>query len=187
MMRSMRATTTAAMTSSRHRAATWPPCSVCVAQLAAALLAAIVASPAAAEPIVPPVYKCKQASGAVLYADYPCKDGAVVDIRPGVAAPDASEQLARARDELDRAAARRQALDAAAALRRDEIDWQREAAAAQAVGTAAYASDNSYVPAYGFYGPYANPRAHRPIARPRLDPPRVAERRVPAVIRRPSP
>jgi len=130
-------------------------------------------------------YKCPQAGGAVLYADYPCKGGAVVDIRPGVAAPDASEQLARARDELDRAAARRQAIDAAAELRRREIDWQRESVAAQTVDTAAYASDTSYLPAYGYYAPYVNPRAHRPNVRPRFDPPRVAERRVPAVIRRP--
>lgn len=173
------------MTSPRHRGAKRPPRSDRVGQLAAALLLAIVAPTVAAETIVAPVYKCPQAGGAVLYADYPCKGGAVVDIRPGVAAPDASEQLARARDELDRAAARRQAIDAAAELRRREIDWQRESVAAQTVDTAAYASDTSYLPAYGYYAPYVSPRAHRPNVRPRFDPPRVAERRVPAVIRRP--
>jgi len=173
------------MTSPRHRGAKKPTRSDRVGQLAAALLLAIVAPTVAAEPIVAPVYKCPQAGGAVLYADYPCKGGAVVDIRPGVAAPDASEQLARARDELDRAAARRQAVDAAAELRRREIDWQRESVAAQTVDTAAYASDTSYLPAYGYYAPYVSARAHRPNVRPRFDPPRVAERRVPAVIRRP--
>ena len=88
------------------------------------------------------------------------------------------------RDELDRAAVRRQAIDDAAALRR-EFDWQRESVAAQAVDATAYAPDTSYLPAYGYYAPYVSPRAHRPNARPRFDPPRVAERRVPAVIRRP--
>ena len=118
----------------------------------------------------------------MLYADYPCKGGAVVDIRPGVAAPNASEQLARARDELDRAAARRQAIEMAEALRRHEIDGPREFPPAQ---TAAYAPDAAYLPAYGYYAPYANPRVHLPIARPWPDRPRVDERRVPAVIRRP--
>jgi hypothetical protein len=173
------------MTSPRHRPAKKPPWSACVGPLAAALLVAIVAPASAAEPVVAPVYKCPQAGGTMLYADYPCKGGAVVDIRPGVAAPDASEQLARARDELDRAAARRQAIDAAAALRRREIDWQRESAAAQAVDAAAYAPDTSYLPVYGYYAPYASLRPHRPNTRPHFDPPRVAERRVPAVIRRP--
>ena len=175
------------MPSPRHRVAKGPPRSVCVAQLAAVLLAASVASTSAAEPMAAPVYKCPQAGGAVLYADYPCKGGTVVDIRPGVAAPDAGERLARARDELDRAAARRQAIDEAAALRRYELDQRRrELEAAQVPDPAAYAPDLSYLSPYGYYAPYVRARPHRPNARPRIDPPRVvATGRVPAVIRRP--
>lgn len=185
-MRTMCARTAAAIASPRNRAAKEPLRSVRVAQLAAALLAASVAPTIVAEPMVAPVYKCPQAGGAVLYADYPCKGGAIVDIRPGVAAPDASEQLARARDELDRAAARRQAIDAAFALRRREIDWQRESAAAQTVDATAYAPDASYLPAYGYYAPYVRAHPHRPNARPRVDPPHgVATGRLPTVIRRP--
>ena len=180
MMRTMRARTSPAVTWDPHRAATWRKRSLRIVQLGAVLLAASVAPTIAADAGVAPVYKCQQAGGTVLYADYPCKGGAVVDIRPGAAAPNASEQLARARDELDRAAARRQAIEAAEALRRREIEGQREFAGTQ---TAAYAPDD-YLPAYGYYMPYANPRVHLPIARPR-DRPRAEERRVPAVIRRP--
>ena len=170
------------MTPPRLRVPRKPHRSFPVGRLAVALLGTIAAPVLAAEPVAAPVYKCLQPGGAVLYADYPCKGGAVVDIRPGVAAPDASEQLARARDELDRAAARRQAIDAAAAMRRSESDWQRDSAA-PAVDVAAYAPD-TYFPAYGYYVNPANAHAHRPKPR-HVDPPRIADRRVPAVIRRP--
>ena len=141
----------------------------------------------AAEPASPPVYKCLQQGGAVLYADYPCKGGTVVDIRPGVAAPDATERLARARDELDRAAARRQAFDDDAALRLGEIDARRrDENATQPFDSSPYISDYAYLPAYGYYPPYGGARLHRPGARPPVDRPRAgSERRVPAVIRRP--
>jgi hypothetical protein len=56
-----------------------------------------------------PIYKCVQASGAVLYADYPCNRGAILDIHPGVADPAANERLQRAQAELDKGAARRRA------------------------------------------------------------------------------
>jgi hypothetical protein len=158
-----------------------------LASVAAAWLALSVAPGAAGQSASTPVYKCPQTGGSILYADYPCKGGAVVDIRPGVAAPDASERLARARDEIDRAAARRLAIEEAAALRSEELfQRRRELDAAQAFDAAAYAPDLSYLPAYGFYTPYVTAHAHRPKTRPGFDPPRVAsERRVPAVIRRP--
>jgi hypothetical protein len=159
-----------------------------LAGVTAAWLALTVAPGAAAESATAPVYKCPQTGGSILYADYPCKGGAVVDIRPGVAAPDASERLARARDEIDRAAARRNAIDDAAALRREELYQRRqELDAAQAADAAAYAPDLSYLPAYGYYTPYGTAHVHRPKPRPAVDPRHVAsERRVPAVIRRPQ-
>jgi hypothetical protein len=108
-----------------------------LASVIAACVALTVAPGAAAESAIAPVYKCPQTGGSILYADYPCKGGAVVDIRPGVAAPDASERLARARDEIDRAAARRHAIDEAAALRSEELyQRQREFDAAQAFDAA---------------------------------------------------
>lgn len=185
-MRTMCVRGPAATASRSRRAPRTSSWFVRVGRLTPALLALIAAPALAAESIVAPVYKCPQPGGTVLYADYPCKGGAAVDIRPGVAAPDASEQLARARDEIDRAAARRQAIDAAIALRSRETDWQRDAMAAQPAGATAYAPDTSYVPAYGYYGRHASAHAHRPKPR-RVDPPRIADRRVPAVIRRPSP
>lgn len=185
-MRTMCVRGPAATASRSRRAPRTSSWLVRVGRLTPALLALIAAPALAAESIVAPVYKCTQPGGTVLYADYPCKGGAAVDIRPGVAAPDASEQLARARDEIDRAAAQRQAIDAAIALRSRETDWQRDAMAAQPAGATAYAPDTSYVPAYGYYGRHASAHAHRPKPR-RVDPPRIADRRVPAVIRRPSP
>ena len=64
-----------------------------------------------------PIYKCVQASGAVLYADYPCNGGAILDIHPGVADPAANERLQRAQAELDKGAARRRADEELAAQR----------------------------------------------------------------------
>ncbi len=64
-----------------------------------------------------PIYKCVQANGAVLYADYPCNGGAILDIHPGVADPAANERLQRAQAELDKGAARRRADEELAAQR----------------------------------------------------------------------
>jgi len=64
-----------------------------------------------------PIYKCVQANGAVLYADYPCNRGAILDIHPGVADPAATERLQRAQAELDKGAARRRAEEALATQR----------------------------------------------------------------------
>lgn len=159
----------------------------CAVRVAAAALALVSVASVAAETPGTTVYKCPQANGAVLYADYPCKGGAVVDIRPGSAAPDAMQRLERARDEIDRAAVRRQANDELAALRREELNQRRrELEAAQSMEFAANSPDLSYAPAYGFYGPYVKPRANRPDIHRRAEHHRgVHENRVPAVIRRP--
>ena len=63
-----------------------------------------------------PIYKCTQA-GVVLYADFPCNGGAIVDIHPGVADPAASARLQRAQAELDKGAARHRAEEELAAQR----------------------------------------------------------------------
>ena len=95
-------------------------------RLALVGMALATAASAAAQSTTAPVYRCVEPGGRVLYADYPCKGGARVDIRPGVPAPDATERLARARDELDRAAARRQAIDDAAALQRQALNQRQQ-------------------------------------------------------------
>ena len=152
--------------------------------LAAVTALFVVVAPGVAIAQAPaPIYKCRQPGGAILYADYPCKNGAVVDLRPGTAAPDARERLARAQDELDRAAARRQALEAAEFAQRSELAQRRLAWEAAA---AADAPIVTYQPAYGYYGGYVTPRRH-PVHTPPLADNRraIPQGRVPAVIRRP--
>jgi len=147
-----------------------------------AFLAFATSANAAAQATSVPVYRCTEPGGKVLYADFPCKGGTQVDIRPGAPAPDATERLARARDELDRAAARRQATDDAAALQREALyQRQQELDAARYANAGNYAPDTSYLPAYGFYPPYVP--AHRPKARPPVKPAQLPAGRVPAVIR----
>ena len=128
-----------------------------------------------------PVYRCTEPGGTVLYADYPCKGGAQVDIRAGTAAPDATERLARARDELDRSAARRAAAEEAAALRREARNARLDALdTAGYTGAAVAAPEVSYLPAYGYLIPRA--KAHRTKARPPAAPARaVPSHRVPVV------
>jgi hypothetical protein len=151
-------------------------------RLALVGMALATAASAAAQSTTAPVYRCVEPGGRVLYADYPCKGGARVDIRPGVPAPDATERLARARDELDRAAARRQAIDDAAALQRQALNQRQQELDAQRYADAGYVPDTSYLPAYGFYLPYAG--AHRPRAHPPVRPAQHRPAgRVPAVIR----
>ena len=65
------------------------------------------------------VYKCKQANGGVLYQDYPCKNGVVVDVKPDAADPAAIARLERAQALYERDAARRRA---------DEASEERRAA-----------------------------------------------------------
>ena len=182
MMRSMRESIPAMM-SFPQRPAALRRCAGGLLRWTAALLALVAVPAMAAAPAVAPVYKCPQAGSTVLYADYPCKGGAEVDIRPGVAAPDATERLARARSEIDRAAARREALEAAADIRRRELDWQL--AASQGGDAAMYSPDVAYIPAYGYTTPYLTAGARRSNLRPHHDVSRSADRRMPAIIRRP--
>ena len=152
-----------------------------VTRAALACIAWAIATGAAGQGTIAPVYRCTEPGGTVLYADYPCKGGAQVDIRAGTAAPDATEQLARARDELDRSAARRAAADEAAALRREARNArQQEFDVASYAGATILAPDVSYLPAYGYYIPRA--KAHRHKARPPAALARVAPlHRVPVV------
>jgi hypothetical protein len=79
---------------------------------------------AAASAADAPIYKCVQANGAVLYTDFPCNGGAILDIRPGNADPAANERLQRAQAELDKGAARRRA-DEELATQRAEAERLR--------------------------------------------------------------
>ena len=146
-----------------------------------------------------PIYKCAQENGAVLYADFPCKGGAVVDVHPGLPDPAAAERLERARAELDRSAARRKANEEFAALRREEmarLRFEAEAAQSAADPMITY-PDAIYGPVYGSYGSHGKARSNRPNFHRRFDAhgwlpdatskPGVQHRsRVPAVIRRPQ-
>ena len=152
----------------------------------AALVSVSVASTAGANGDTT-VYRCTQASGAVLYADYPCKGGVIVEIRPGDADPRATERLARVRSELDRAAAQRKADEEIAAYGREQLNqWRREAEAAQIPPASTYARDFEYGPGYGYSAPLVKGRTHRRNRHPRAEHHRsIPESRVPAVIRRP--
>ena len=112
-------------------------------------IALVVASVAGAA-----VYKCKSASGAVTYQDFPCDGGAIVDIRPGAPDPTAIERLDRANAEFDRRAAARNADETNAAFRREELDLRRrELEIAQGgAGSTGAAPFVGYVPAYDYLG-----------------------------------
>ena len=120
----------------------------------------------AAEAADAPIYKCAQAHGSVLYADYPCQGGEVLDVHPGVADSAAGDRLARAQSELDRGAARRKANEALAAARREEMERLRLDAeyARSAAGTAIANSypDATYGPVLGYFGPPLHHRPRRP-------------------------
>jgi Domain of unknown function (DUF4124) len=142
-----------------------------------------------------PIYKCAQADGTVLYSDYPCGDGTVVDVHPGSADPNAKERLARAQSELDRAAAARRANEQEIAARREELDQlRRQSEAAQNMAEpVSNASDVYYGTGYGD-GLYAGGRMQRPTfhggGRGHRGLPKARfheDGRVPAVIRRPHP
>jgi len=133
------------------------------------------------------VYRCQQGSGVVLYSDLPCEGGAIIDIHPGTADPNARERLARAQAELDRAAVDRRARELFEAARRDELRREADASAQNAPPPSGGPPD-SYGSAYDFYTPYALPE------RVRNDRHRTAsvklrdhEKRVPQVVRIPHP
>jgi hypothetical protein len=144
-----------------------------------------------------PIYKCAQADGTVLYSDYPCGGGTVVDVHPGSADPNAKERLARAQSELDRAAAARRANEQEIAARREELDQlRRQSEAAQNMAEpVSNASDVYYGIGYDGYGPYTQGRVQRPNFHGSARGHRASlknrfhhgEGRVPGVIRRPHP
>lgn len=109
------------------------------------------------------IYKCTQSGGTVLYSDIPCKDGAIVDVRPGEADPGAIERLERERVEFERNMVTRRAADEAAAVRREALNAQlRQAEAAQQMAeAAANAQPQYYVPAFGFVAPRMKRHGHR--------------------------
>jgi len=84
------------------------------------------------------VYKCQQGKAAVLYQDFPCEGGTVVDVRAGSDNPAAVDRLERANAEFNRAAAVRNANEEMAAQRREALYQQQGAAeAARAMAEAA--------------------------------------------------
>ena len=137
-----------------------------------------------------PVYKCKQANGAVAYQDYPCKGGSVVDIKPDAADPAAIARFERAQNEFNRSAAAR----AEFALRQEELDLRRrELEASRAPYDAGAPGPSSgYYSGYtgypGYLYDYAVPYVTKP---PRVTHHHSGDRRrpqgrVPAVIRLPQ-
>ena len=143
-----------------------------------------------------PIYNCAQADGTMLYSDYACGGGTVVDVHPGSADPNATERLARAQSELDRAAAARRASEQEIAARREELDQLRRQseAARNMAEPASNSSDVYYGTGYDAYGPYTQGRVQRPNAHGSARGHRASlksrfhdEGRVPAVIRRPHP
>jgi hypothetical protein len=130
------------------------------------------------------VYKCRQPNGTVLYQDYACKDGVVVDIKPDAADPAAIRRLERAQAEDQREAARRRAREASEERHREALERMRsEAEAAQVYAPQA---DLLSVPPYPYYVPQARPRLQPHAPRAGHERRRVLlERRVPATARHP--
>jgi hypothetical protein len=173
-----------------RRIATTPPVAL---SIAAAALAFAPAASATGETAGTMVYKCNQADGVVLYADYPCSGSTVVDIKPDAADPGAIDRLQRAQAEFDRSMAQRKANEEVAAMRREELSARRrELELAQSgAESVAYTPDLGYGSGYGWYAPYAPYVTQRPkhfdhdrqVKRQRVAP---EKSRVPAVIRRPN-
>ncbi|MGE5170299.1 MAG: hypothetical protein ACM3JC_08000 [Rudaea sp.] len=151
----------------------------------AAALASFVPVAQSQDP-VPTVYRCRAAGGAIEYRDYPCNGGALVDIKPDAADPAAIARLQRAQAEFDRAIARRRSAEEAA-RRAEDSARERDAPEAPYFVPDAYFPDASYVPAYGYYAPYAPRSAHAGHRPPKKRERALDERRLPAVIRRPHP
>ena len=145
-----------------------------------------------------PVYKCKQANGAVAYQDYPCKGGVVVDIKPETPDPAAIARFERAQSEFNRNTAARAELalrQEELALRRREIEASRAPydTGAPAPSSGYYSGYTGYYSGYTGYYPgyvydYAVPYVTKP---PRVTHHTSGDRnhpqgRVPAVIRLPQ-
>ncbi len=130
------------------------------------------------------VYKCASAGGAVTYQDFPCKGGAVVNVRPGAADPTAIDRLDKQNAAFDSNMAARAAIEQNAAAQRQELYLRRqELEATQAAAAAAAAP--AYFPAYGYPAPFV--RRHVKRHRPPTHVETIPQGRVPAEIRRPHP
>lgn len=136
---------------------------------------------------MPPIYKCRQANGTVLYQDYACKGGIVVDIKPDSADPAALERLHREQAAFDLDAAQRRAIGAA--TQRREIEHARQVEAAQRYeeeqAREEEAAAASY-PGYFFIVPQRPLKAHRHERhdhRPQI----VPSRRPPSMLHREQP
>src|SRR6185437_6483032 len=105
------------------------------------------------------VYKCQQGKAAVLYQDFPCEGGTVVDVRAGSDNPAAVDRLERANAEFNRAAAVRNANEEMAAQRREALYQQQGAAEAARAAEAGANPPAFYGPVYGVPRPV---RKHRP-------------------------
>ena len=127
------------------------------------------------------VYKCRQANGAVLYQDYACKDGVVVDLKPDAADPAAIRRLERAQAESEREAARRRASEERSRAARERLLSEAEASQDYTPQM-----ETVYVPAYPYYvprgRPHVQPHASRASHEQRRE---LHARRVPAIVRRP--
>ena len=110
---------------------------------------------------MPPVYKCHQPDGTVLYQDYACKGAVVVDIKPDSADPAAIERLHRELAASDHSAAQRRAVDAT--IQRAQIERAREVEAQQRYEDQQARQEEaagSY-PGYFFITPQRPLKAHR--------------------------
>ena len=139
-------------------------------RVAAAVLAATIASHAAAQA----VYRCDNGKGSALYSDTPCRGGAKVDLLPGKADPAAIERLRREQRAFDERQAARELRAQQEAIAQHENrlaqrEWQLDAAA--------LADRYAPEPVYGWGGvwpwypvtpvvPPAPPRPPRPDVRP---------------------
>jgi hypothetical protein len=147
-----------------------------------AVIAFAFASVAAAQNDTAPVYRCRQANGAVTYQDYACKGGVAVDIKPDAADPAAIDRLRRAQAEFDRSLAQRRAAEAMT-MRPDLLEQPRIIVPGPAYDEDVGAPGASDVPGYLLYGPVAPANAvrrNRRVERRMLAP----ERRVVPAIRR---
>ena len=119
-----------------------------------------------------PIYKCFDKNLGLVYTDLPCKDGELLDLRPGEADPASVARLERDRDRLDQSAAQRIVDERRASEQRELADRMRsEPIYGIPDSSLAYGYGNDYL--YGYplvaYPPYAHPRPRRPHL------PRIAE------------
>ncbi|HSS70562.1 MAG TPA: hypothetical protein VLQ46_07910 [Casimicrobiaceae bacterium] len=108
-----------------------------------------------------PIYKCFDKHLALVYTDVPCKNGELLDLRPGDADPAAVAGLEREREQLSLSAAQRIADERRAALQRELADRSRPVMVEQNApdSSADYGYGYGGYPAYA-YSPKPRPRPH---------------------------